>query len=105
LLARLGWFAGARDHDRGDTECREVGSDVFVPVTAVGSEQYRSGSEACRDAFDGWADQTVVGRVPDVHAVVEGDPVGVVDDLCLVTKLDWFAEPAFADRAGGGFMQ
>ena len=40
-----------------------------------------------------------------MHGVIEDQPVGVVDDLCLVAELDRFAEPALADRSGVGFVQ
>ena len=43
--------------------------------------------------------------LPAVHAVVEHDPVDVVDDLGLVPELHRFPEPALRDRAGVRIVQ
>ncbi len=37
--------------------------------------------------------------------VIAGRAVFVIDELCLVTTLDWTAEPAFRDRPRIGIMQ
>ena len=63
------------------------------------------GAELGDDAFDGGADQVGVGRVADVHGMIDDDPVDGVDDLGFVAELHGTAEAAFADRAGVGFMQ
>ncbi len=103
--ARLGGSAGAWDDDGGHPGGGEIGLDGWVPVAAIGGHQRWRHAQVGAEAFDGRAEQLCVGRVPDVYRVSEDDPVGVVDDLGLVTELDGLAEASFADRSSVGLMQ
>ena len=79
--------------------------DLRVPVAAIGGDHRRRGAEVGGDPCDGGAQQFGVGGVPDVHGVIDDQPVGVVDDLRLVAELDGLAESSLADRSGVGFME
>lgn len=72
--------------------------DAFVAVTAVGCNGARRASGSLLDTLDRRGQLRRIGGITLLHAVVEPDPVVVVSDLGLATKLDRFTHTALGDR-------
>ena len=87
VAAGLPRLALAGDRDRRDAEFGEVGLDLGVAVAAVGGHRGGDQPEPLGDPFDRGHEQRPVGRVADMHAAVEHDPVDVVGDLGLIAVI------------------
>jgi len=105
LLASGARSTPTRDRYTSRTDRGEGAVDGRFAVTAVRRDGARGAPEPGFDAGDGGREEGRVGRVADVHAVVDDDAVAVVEDLGEVAELDGPPEPAFHDRAGVAVMQ
>ena len=98
-------LALAGDHHRLHPEVAQLLVDLGFAVAAVRGHRPHRPAEQGLDPADRRGQQRRVGRVAQVHAVVEHDPVDVVDDLALVAELHRLPEAALRDRAGVRVVQ
>jgi hypothetical protein len=83
----------------------EVVFDGGFPVATIRGDRPWDMSEPGSDATDGRCQQRRVGRLADVHAVVQHDTIGVVNHWGRVAELHGSAETSLGDRPGVGVVQ
>jgi len=98
-------FAFAWNHDIVDAEVGELLVNLGLAVAAVGGDGARRAPGALLDSLHSRGQLRCVGGVALLDAVVEHDPVVIVDDLGFVAEFDRPAQPALGDRAGIGVVQ
>src|SRR5713101_2633256 len=85
----------AHDGHSLDAELLEIFLHFCFAVASIGGHRSRCPADQFLDPFDGRLEQRPVGRVAHMHAVIQHDPVDVVDDLAEVAELDRLADPTF----------
>ena len=87
LAASGAGFACTWDRDTAHAELMEIVFDRGVAVAAVSGHRPWWASGSARYPLDSRRQLRCIVRVSDHDAVVEDDPVGVIDDLSLVAEL------------------
>jgi len=98
-------LALAGDDHGAHAKVEQLLVDLRFAVAAVRGDRAHHLPEQGLDTPDRRGQHRRVGWVALVHAVIEHDPVDVVDDLGLVPELDRLAQAALGDRAGVGVVQ
>jgi len=102
LLALWPGAAPSGDGDVLHTQGLELRLHRRFAIAAVGGDRLGDFAEELGHAGDGRSEHGRIGRVAQIHEMVENDALGVVGDLGLVTELDGPAKTSLADGAGVG---